>query len=309
MGMGASILDAVAGELGGSIASAKRLGGLGNECYKLVLETGGGLEQFSVKIYQGRDAREKAAKEYRIYSLMPSHGLNAPKIVLADTEGKLTGRPLLAWRWIDGESADRFLSRKSASLVARLLGRTLAAFHSIPPGEAGFSGRGGVFWIDELRAAMLLSGLAGVGMRSPKSLGEHLRVGVDETLIHGDYNPGNVLVAREGAYIIDQEGSGCGDPVYDLAYCALFIYAGGNWGLVKAFLRGYANVRRVDLTGFSTKMALVAVKLYAFLSLGQFKNVIRQKTGLAYPVAELIFLRPLRKKLLKIIREAGLLGA
>ena len=301
-------LRLLARELGGELVKTKKLGGLGNKSYKLVLDTGKGLKSYSVKIYQGRDGARKARKEYSLYRLMPVYGLNAPKIVMADFDGRLLGRPLLAWEWIEGEAAEKFLGRKSATSVARLLGYSLALFHSIPPDAVGPELRGHVdrFWIKQVEWLKTVSRLVNLRLSLPQALLEELN-GEKYVIIHGDYNPGNILVARDGIYIIDQESAELGDPVYDLAYCSLFIALDKGWDLVRALLLEYLKRVKVNLRHFSFKVALIAAKLYTFLSLRYFVDTIRWKMGALYPIANLVFLKPFKKRLLRIAREEGIL--
>jgi len=295
-------LAEVAKALGGELVRYKRLGGLGNEGFKLEVRDGRRIRRYAVKLYQGRNARLKAEKELALFRLMPRHGLRAPRIALVDLEGEFAGRPLLAWEWVEGVTAEKVLERKKSRVTAaRALGAALARLHSIPLEELSprLFGRGESFWRSEAEALRLLARLAGprgrVASKVARTL-EELRV-ERPALVHGDYNPGNVLMARDGVYIIDFEDARVGDPVFDVAYAYAFMSAGRKWELAKAFVLEYFRLSGLKARCFSSRLTAAAAKLYLFLNLKEVISVFKRKMGILYPLADIAFLRPFKRHL------------
>jgi len=295
-------LTVVAKALGGELIRHKKLGGLGNEGFRLEVRAEDRVKKFAVKLYQGRNARLKAEKELSLYKLMPRYGLRAPRIVLVDLDGELAGKPLLAWEWIEGVTAENMLERKRSGMVAaRALGAALAKLHSIPLRELNpkLFGRGESFWEGEAEALRLLARLAGPRGRAISDLAdtvEELEV-ESPSLVHGDYNPGNVLMARDGVYILDFEDARVGDPVFDVAYAYAFMSAGRKWELAKAFVLEYFRLSGLRARCFSSRLMAAAAKLYLFLNLKEVISVFKRKMGVLYPLADLVFLRPFKKHL------------
>ena len=85
-----------------------------------------------------------------------------------------------------------------------------------------------------------------------------------DRLCHGDFHPGNVMVARSGLVVIDWPNVAHGDPIGDLARTVLLLRVGERPGLSslartldrfgrglfrRAWLRGYGRQRPVDPGG------------------------------------------------------------
>ena len=69
-------------------------------------------------------------------------------------------------------------------------------------------------------------------------------------LVHGDYAPKNILLGRDGAWILDAEVAHVGNPVFDLAFFLVFPLlsalqrpelSAACGAIVEGFLRGYAR--------------------------------------------------------------------
>lgn len=159
-------LSGVAEELGGEVTKCRKLNGFGNECYKLDVRSGSRTSSFAVKIYSGRDAKLKAEREFELFKVMPRYGMKAPEVCLADVNGRITGKPLLAWKWIEGVPASKLLEKRGLEgLVSRTLAAALAKFHRIPWPELNpdVFHRKLRIWEEELYALRLLARLAGFG--------------------------------------------------------------------------------------------------------------------------------------------------
>ena len=69
-------------------------------------------------------------------------------------------------------------------------------------------------------------------------------------LVHGDFAPKNILLGRDGAWILDAEVAHVGNPVFDLAFFLVFPLLSALQrpelstacgAIVEGFLRGYAR--------------------------------------------------------------------
>lgn len=306
-------LQEVAEALGGRLAGYKKLGGLANECYRIDVRSGRGLERFAVKLYRGGDAADKARRELELFKAMPSYGLSSPRVVLADLEGRLAGRPLLVWRWIDGVTADRVMGKAATRrTVARALGAALARLHSVRLDdlEPGLFAQRGDFWKSEAEALRFLAKLAGREGERALELAEEVEALPTErvALIHGDYNPGNVLVGGGGVYVMDLEGAQLGDPEYDVAYACLFIAFSAGVSAARDFALEYYRLSGLKPSNLALKMAATAAKLRLLLGSGFVRAIVREKAGLLTPLLELLFLKPLRRYLGSVASEHALGG-
>lgn len=81
-------------------------------------------------------------------------------------------------------------------------------------------------------------------------------------LVHGDFNPGNVLVGGDGVYVMDLEGAFVGDPLYDVVYAFAFISFGGRWNAALSFAREYFKLSGFSLRSFTPKLMATAAKLH-----------------------------------------------
>lgn len=305
--------DTVAEALGGSLVRFTKLGGLANESYKVEVEASGRLEKFSVKLYRGRDSKLKAKREFALFGLMPEYGLRAPRVVLADFEGELAGKPLLAWKWVEGVPAEKPLEKaRTRYAVARAMGAALFKLHSIPLSslEPGLLAEQRGFWEKEAASIRLLAKLAAPSARILAELAGRLDSLKAErvTLVHGDYNPGNILVGDGGIYVMDLEGARLGDPTYDVAYACIYVAFKAGWKAAETLALEYCKLAHLDPHGIAQKLAAIAAKLYLLLSCESVESIIREKVGAAYPAAEILFLKPFKRHLRAIALERAIRG-
>lgn len=293
-------LRRVAEELGGELVSRKRLGGLANETFRLEVSGSRGIARYAVKVYMGRDARLKAVRERALYAAAPSFGLGAPKVVLEDLDGRLVGKPLLAWEWIEGVKCEDQM--KKTLLTARLMGAGLACFHKIPYQWVNIDPPHEGFWRKEIESIKFLLKLSNLSVHpnllQPPEPAEVI-------LLHGDYNPGNLLVSGGKLYVMDAESLGAGDPLYDVAYTFIFLWASSPRSAEEFALEYFALTKR-EVSGLTERVKLVALKLYCMLSFPAMRGYLRWKLGAAYPLAELLFLNRFKKLLLKLSQQSEL---
>jgi aminoglycoside phosphotransferase (APT) family kinase protein len=300
--------DAIAGALGGRLVRLSKLDGLVNECYKVEVDVAGRLEKFAVKLYRGSDSKLKAERELTLFKLMPEYGLRAPSIVLADLEGRLAGKPILAWRWVEGIAVEKVLENaRTRYTAARAMGAALFRLHSIHSSNLEprlFAGKAG-FWEEEADSIRLLAKLYSPSAKSFSELAVKLDSLKTErvALIHGDYNPGNILVGKGGIYVIDLEGARLGDPMYDVAYACIFVAFKAGWKAAEAFALEYCKLARLDPHDIAQKLVAAAAKLYLLLSYRGMESFLRKKVGFLYPAAKILFLKPFKQHLRAIALE------
>jgi len=162
-------------------------------------------------------------------------------------EGAL-GQAYLLMERLDGETIPRRLLRDEAYAavrpgLARRLGEVLARIHQVDPDA--------VPGLPHLDALGQLTGLyeafaeprpaLEIGLRW---LAEHRPAPVPETLVHGDFRTGNLMVGEDGLHgVLDWELTHCGDPRQDL-----------GWLCTKAWRFGSPS----PVGGFGTRADLMA---------------------------------------------------
>ena len=126
---------------------------------------------------------------------------------------------------------DQLMAGEVRRSIAHELGRRLGLVHRHPDAEAAraLAGQG---YFPELRIEPYYETTA---KRHPD-----LPIRADftrETLVHGDYSPKNILVHKDGIWVLDHEVAHWGDPVFDLAFML-------NQLVIKAFI--FADARDRD---------------------------------------------------------------
>ena len=180
-------------------------------------------------------------------------GVAVPPLVDAGADDAVLGSPYLITEHVDGETIPRRLLREARYAGARRtltaeLGRTLARIHSIP--VADIPDLPGGDPLDELRAAYdeLGEPLPAVEI-ALRWLAEHRPDPVPETVVHGDFRNGNLVVDETGLRaVLDWEMVHRGDPREDLGWLCVKCWRfgselpAGGFGTVDELLDGYAEV-------------------------------------------------------------------
>ena len=135
---------------------------------------------------------------------------------------------------------DQLMAGEVRVSIAHELGRRLALVHRKPDADAARTLAGQGFFY-ELRVEPYYETTA---RRHPD-----LPIRADftrETLVHGDYSPKNILVHKDGIWVLDHEVAHWGDPVFDLGFMLnhlmikAFIFADSRYGdAAQAFLDAY----------------------------------------------------------------------
>jgi aminoglycoside phosphotransferase (APT) family kinase protein len=186
-------------------------------------------------------------------------GVPVPRLVDSGTDPDVLGAPYLITEFVAGETIGRRLLREDRYAAARAtmaaeLGRTLARIHAIP-----------VDAVPGLEAHEPLESLRetydALGEPLPtieialRWLDRHRPDAVPQTLVHGDFRTGNLIIAPDGLRaVLDWEVVHRGDPREDLGWLCVKCWRFGSphpvggFGPVEELLDGYAEVagRRPD---------------------------------------------------------------
>ncbi|HEY3610753.1 MAG TPA: phosphotransferase, partial [Pseudonocardiaceae bacterium] len=176
-----------------------------------------------------------------------------PRLVDAGTDPAVLGTPYLITEHVAGETIARKLLREDRYAAARTtmatdLGRTLARIHAI-----AYSTVPGLESYEPL--ARLRADYDTVGEPLPTIeialhwLARHRPDPVPETVVHGDFRTGNLIIAPDGLRaVLDWELVHRGDPREDLGWLCVKCWRFGSplpvggFGSVDELLDGYAAV-------------------------------------------------------------------
>lgn len=176
--------------------------------------------------------------EYGVMQRLQDTSIPVPEPVLFCEDEAVLGDSFFVMTALDGEAVqlgedlpERLQNPRARRRVAQLLVDTLAEIHSLPvvPFEEvceRHTPRGQVVrTLDRLDAATRVTGHDPPALRA---VGEWLErnapVEPETTLLHGDFRPGNVLLAGERpevAGVLDWETALLGDPLTELGYLLL----------------------------------------------------------------------------------------
>jgi aminoglycoside phosphotransferase (APT) family kinase protein len=180
-------------------------------------------------------------------------GVPVPRLIDSGTDPAVLGAPYLITEFVEGETIARRLLREdryaeARAMMAAELGRTLARIHAIPleavPGlEAGDPLESLRETYDELGEPLPTIEIA------LRWLDEHRPDAVPETLVHGDFRTGNLIIAPDGLRaVLDWELVHRGDPREDLGWLCVKCWRFGSphpvggFGGLDELLDGYAEV-------------------------------------------------------------------
>ncbi|KAA9159624.1 phosphotransferase family protein [Amycolatopsis acidicola] len=201
----------------------------------------------------GAGRPEGMALEAKAIAAAGRAGVAVPRLVDADTDPAVVGSPYLITEHVDGETIARRLLRDEQYAPVRKglaaeLGRTLARIHAIPVREVP-----GLSTYDPLET--LRENYDALGEPLPtveiglRWLALHRPPEVPETVVHGDFRTGNLIVAPSGLRaVLDWESVHAGDPREDLGWLCVKCWRfgsplpAGGFGTVEELLDGYAEV-------------------------------------------------------------------
>ncbi|HYW02798.1 MAG TPA: phosphotransferase family protein [Gammaproteobacteria bacterium] len=181
--------------------------------------------------------------EHRLLALVHARGASVPRPwgFIPD----LDGRPAYVMDRVDGVSIGRKVVRDqeldpARAHLPRQMAESLAAIHAVPPDELEFLPAGDPGESPALRAVSRMEReLDRLGEPHPAIefglawLRRHCPEPRAQTLVHGDFRVGNLMVDRNGlAAVLDWELAHWGDPAEDL-----------GWPLIRAWRFGRDDLR------------------------------------------------------------------
>jgi aminoglycoside phosphotransferase (APT) family kinase protein len=162
-------------------------------------------------------------QEFRVLQAAYDAGVKVPRPVRY--LGEIDGREAFAMERVEGETIGRRIAREARPELAEQMAEELAKIHAIAPLDFLPSGDVIQRFYDELDSVgephpAIEFGLLWVRERLPRDRAQ--------TLCHGDFRVGNLVVSARGLdYVLDWEFAHLGDPVEDVA-----------WPLVRAWRFG-----------------------------------------------------------------------
>ena len=195
------------------------------------------------------------SRESEAISAAAQAGVPVPRVIDFSDDTEALGAPYLICEYIDGETIPRKLLRDDRYAGARAglaaeLGRTLARIHSIPLDVVPALRSGIRSGLDELRQSYLdLDTPSAVTEIALAALALYRPEPVPETVVHGDFRNGNLLISETGLEaVLDWELTHIGDPREDLGWLLVKCWRFGTtpevggFGTVDELLDGYAEI-------------------------------------------------------------------
>ena len=215
--------------------------------------TAGGRRLILRRNPPGLDRPDGMALEALAIAAAQDAGVAVPSLVDSGTDPMVVGSPYLITEHVDGETIARRLLRDPQYADARAglaaeLGATLARIHSIP--LAAVPDLPTVDPLGHLRETYDKLGepLPTIEI-AMKWLEQHQPAPVAETVVHGDFRTGNLIIDPSGLRaVLDWEVVHRGDPREDLGWLCVKCWRfgsplpAGGFGTVDQLLDGYASV-------------------------------------------------------------------
>ncbi|OXM72826.1 phosphotransferase family protein [Amycolatopsis sp. KNN50.9b] len=242
------LAEALGRRLGAKITGLRRLsGGASRETWAFTAEPGGRL--VLRRDPPGECRPEEMAQEAALFRAAREAGVPVPRLV--DHGADVLGSPYLITEHVDGETIPRRLLREPELAdvrpkLAAELGRVAARIHAMPAVP-------GLSEVDPLNSLVELYDSLGqplpsleIGLRW---LREHRPEPAGDTVVHGDFRNGNLIVGPDGlAAVLDWELAHRGDPLEDLGWLCVKAWRFGSplpvggFGSREELLDGYAEV-------------------------------------------------------------------
>ncbi|MER7515929.1 phosphotransferase family protein [Streptomyces sp. NPDC126499] len=232
-------------------------GGFTNDMALLTARPAGapGVERYVLRRYRphsGRVPRNPCAVEVAVLGRAAARTVPVTPVVAADPHGRVTGRPTLLYRFMDGIPLGRVLAEGPASGEARDLGRAVGsvlarigrvrlprpgafADPSLVPAADGTPPLGDLpGFVDRCLAATADGPLSDTDKELLRTLARRgapalAAVAGERSLVHCDFNPKNLLVERragrwEVAAVLDWELAFSGSPLFDVGNMLRFAH-------------------------------------------------------------------------------------
>ncbi|MFE2293788.1 phosphotransferase family protein [Streptomyces sp. NPDC059452] len=233
-------------------------GGFTNDMTLLTARLPGaaGPERFVLRRHRSspsRFPRNTCAVEIAVLGRAAARAVPVTAVVAADPQGRTTGRPALLYRYVDGSPLSEVLADRPPRGEARALGRAVGAVlarigrvglpHPGPFGDPSLvPAPDGASPLDDLAGFVdrclvtaavdgPLSGTDSAALRAlaRRGAGALAALAGERRLVHGDFNPKNVLVHRRAgqwavAAVLDWELSFSGSPLFDVGNMLRFAH-------------------------------------------------------------------------------------
>ena len=184
------------------------------------------------------------AKEYQLLSTLHKAGLPVPEPLLLDTSRELLPSPFFVMAMVDGTTT---ISKQNLQSALRQMANFLAHLHRLDPGSLDLS----LLQQREDPIQGVLDYLPGDSqwdsIREVVSM--YTMRSADESLLHGDYWPGNILWdGSELVAVIDWEDAAIGSSISDLAMCRAELDVQFGDQAVQSFTKSYLAAHPVDVS-------------------------------------------------------------
>ena len=230
-----------------SVDARPLVGGLDTATYRLSLGHGSATRDVVVRIYResAHDPLEEVNREFAALTAVSSAGVLAPRPILADPTGSITGEPLIVMSFVPGAPLP---PGAGADQWTQQMADGLAAVHATPLDQLPADFRRGE------TPGERVARIVGQPPRNLDALWDkvaavlpHAASGVTanpSTLIHGDYWFGNTIwLDGRLSGIIDWDGARIDDPALDVSIARNDIVVFSGPRMADSFLERYETAR------------------------------------------------------------------
>jgi aminoglycoside phosphotransferase (APT) family kinase protein len=247
----------------------KLTAGASQETFRILVSTDDGERRFALRrslptLQGGTPGQVGLDTEARLLQLAATANIPVPGVIHVLTESDGLGEGFLM-TWLEGETLGQRIV-KSAELadirpqLARQCGEVLARLHAIEI-DADMQGRLPTVspaalvrdtweWYQSLEVPAPMIDFAA------RWLLENLPAESRQTLVHGDFRNGNLMIDKSGIHaVLDWELAQIGDPVRDLGWLCVNSWRFGNAGLpvggfgtIEDLLAGYEAVSGIAIS-------------------------------------------------------------
>ena len=261
------------------------------------LKTTGG-KRYALRVHRtGYHSDQSLESELQWIEALNNYGVGVPKII-PTRKGDLFAKVILEFvpeerqldlfEWVDGEQLGSIKDElggdpDAVKHVYLIMGQIMAQMHNqalqwkLPTGFSrhawdaeGLVGDNpfwGRFWELEVLTSEQrdLIGRARKTVREKlNSIGKH---GDSYSLIHADFVPENILVAKDNVQVIDFDDAGFGWHLFDLATALYFIQGNQGYDIARsALIEGYRNFRPLAEEKLKQLPLFTAARSFTYLS-------------------------------------------